>query len=279
MPASEKTFGGMDGIIAKIKENLNVPAYETSFKPFETGTESMNAITTVVTQITSDAQSAISKTTDLSSFLSSKCSDIPGLPTSLNFDISSIIDDTGVFRFDITKPKTGLCGLMTTPPTTLLGAVENIVNSIISGMIAGIVNFMDRINTTFTNPNKMSINLDTWFDETMTSINTAFKTKRENLMEQLREYKNEFKLTNDEANVEDIISKMNEITEIDNKIKELVPILRDLKISIVQLKTSFESASQTAMALSRNMPAIIGAWEKDATCIMSKMSGLFTRTS
>jgi len=279
VPIPEILFGGTDGIIFKIKDKLSLPAYKVSYKPFETGAEEMNALVTLVNQIETNSVNAVNASLNVVAILS-KFTDVPGLPTNLNFNITDIINDPGTSNtFTVETASTGLCGLTTSFPSTLLGATENIIPSIISGIIPSIVNFMDRVNTIFTNPNRMGDNLKIWFDKTLNSINEKIKNKRDEILAEINEIRNDIKINNNETQFDNIIEKMNKLGQLDNNIKELAVALKNLKTALVQLKISFDNASKLAMALSRNMPTIISAWQKDATCIMAKMKDLFTRTS
>jgi hypothetical protein len=69
---------------------------------------------------------------------------------------------------------------------------------------------------------------------------------------------------------------MNLIGALDRKARDLTMLLRKLEDAVAKFLIDLENCMKLGMALSKSIPYIMAAWQKDAVCIQNKFKDLFT---
>jgi len=266
-PTPEPSYGTL---VVQRRGTVASPTYGVSFTPFNTAVTQITAFTDKVAQLPTDAANVGTAVTDLVNYIQTTGKNIP-----ISFNVNDIIDLNGLtINFDIALSVGSLCGLESTLPTNVLGAIQNVGHAVLRGLITNVMNYLDKINQAFACPTRMLNNLNTWMGNTKESVKVPFSNERAAAMKSLRAARRELKLTNDPAVKIQINTYMNTIGSLDNKIRGLITKLEALERAINIFKVDLENCARLGVGLVKNIKSIMAAWQKDFTCIQTRFKSL-----
>ena len=263
-------------IYAGFREGKDPPPYSASFGPFYVASLEISAFATELNGLISSAVGVTNTLSELTSYIGSNFSDVSiPLPT---FDINNIIPVFDM-SFSLVDAASGRCSLAENLPTTVLGAVQNTVKAVISGIATDVINFLDKVNYMFAAPTKMVNNLLNWLDDSTEQIKSPLAEERAKLMNKVKELREDCKQKNDPTMVVDIITQMNLVGNLDRRVRDLMAILNRLRAQVSMLLIHMENCMIIGVALARNVNNAIAAWSKDMVCIQAKFKTLIQMRS
>ena len=259
-------------VVVGIKNGVTIPNYLASYGPFYAGISEIAAFTNALSQLAQSAEQVQDNVTRLYDCLSDMSGLVPNIRYP-SFNIADIIQEIN-FSFSIVDVTSGRCGLEVSLPTTILGAVQNVVHSVARALITNMINFLDKVDTMFASPTRMVNNLMNWLGDTKEDVKGPIQEQRDKLMNKLRELRYEARINNDPTIKIDIINQMNLVGGLDRKARDLTTCFRVLEDSVARFLIHLENCMRLGVALARNFQNIINGIAKGSVCIQTKFNSL-----